>query len=359
MTSAKVKWRRAASIASERNEIVDVLAGWTGTSRHVLHEPWVPPFIRDGFHDLILELEEAAPDGLDKKRTEFRRTGRVDKGTRQFLELSVQQRLAQGFHQLLNERFRLLVGAQLLRAGVITRVRKDTPDFDCRWGGSEFGVDVTTRALQEVGAALGEALERGLWDGPDVNITLMRSGELLFSSKPAVIAGISDRLIAVISERITGAPGEARYGSVPVPELGLTALWDADTGAGIPGARVTYESVLRFTDEEWDYHWAMAARQIEDAIAKRGCKNYALPTIVVVDVSRLGEIGRLLSVDNIRKLQDVLDNCDLGGLRGALVVRSASPSRIIDPLCWRGDESVLSHVGSVIFGQYSMPMLAS
>jgi len=337
---------------------VDVLAEWTGTSRHVLNEPWVPPFIRDGFSDLIMELEEAAADGLDIKRTEFRRTGRVERGTRQFLELSVQQRLAQGFHQLLNERFRLLVGAQLLRAGVLTRMRKDTPDFDCQWEGSEFGVDVTTRALQEVGAALGEALERGLWEGPDVNITLMRSGELLFSSKPAVIAGISDRLIALISERITDAPGAPRYGSVPVPELGITAVWDADTDIGIPGARVTYESVLRFTDDEWDYHWAMAALQIQDAIVKRGRKAYALPTIVVVDVSRLGETGRLLSVDRIRKLQDVLDDCDLGGLRGALVVRSASPSRLIEPLCWRGDESVLTHVGSVVFGQYGMPLLA-
>lgn len=358
MASAKVNWRHAASVTSERNGIVDVLAEWTGTSRHVLNEAWVPPFIRDGFSDLIIELEEAAPDGLDSKRTEFRRTGRIDRGTRQFLELSVQQRLAQGFHQLLNERFRLLVGAQLLRAGVLTRMRKDTPDFDCQWEGSEFGIDVTTRALQEVGAALGEALERGLWDGPNVNITLMRSGELLFSSKPAVIAGISDRLIAVISERITDASGEQRYGSVPVPELGITGVWDADTDIGIPGARVTYESVLRFTDEEWDYHWAMAALQIQDAIVKRGRKAYALPTIVVVDVSRLGETGRLLSVDRIRKLQDVLDDCDLGGLRGALVVRSASPSRIIEPLCWRGDESVLTHVGSVVLGQYGMPLLA-
>ena len=337
---------------------MDVLAEWTGTSRHVLNEPWVPPFIRAGFSDLIMELEEAAADGLDIKRTEFRRTGRVERGTRQFLELSVQQRLAQGFHQLLNERFRLLVGAQLLRAGVLTRMRKDTPDFDCQWEGSEFGVDVTTRALQEVGAALGEALERGLWDGPDVNITLMRSGELLFSSKPAVIAGISDRLIALISERITDAPGAPRYGSVPVPELGITAVWDPDTDIGIPGARVTYESVLRFTDDEWDYHWAMAALQIQDAIVKRGRKAHALPTILVVDVSRLGETGRLLSVDRIRKLQDVLDDCDLGGLRGALVVRSASPSRLIEPLCWRGDESVLTHVGSVVFGQYGMPLLA-
>ena len=36
-------------------------------SRHVLNEPWVPPFIRDGFSDLIMELEEAAADGLDIK----------------------------------------------------------------------------------------------------------------------------------------------------------------------------------------------------------------------------------------------------------------------------------------------------
>ena len=45
--------------------------------------------------------------------------------------------------------------------------------------------------------------------------------------------------------------------------------------------RVTYESLL--TRDQWDYHWKMAALQIKDAIAKKGRKAYARPSILVLD----------------------------------------------------------------------------
>jgi hypothetical protein len=55
--------------------------------------------------------------------------------------------------------------------------------------------------------------------------------------------------------------------------------------------RVTYESLL--AAEEWGYHWEMAARQIQDTIEEgKGHKTYALPSIVVLDVSRLARPAR-------------------------------------------------------------------
>jgi hypothetical protein len=35
----------------------------------------------------------------------------------------------------------------------------------------------------------------------------------------------------------------------------------------------------------------------------------------------------------------VLDGCALGNLSGVLVVRSDLRSQVIEPLCWRGDNS--------------------
>jgi len=225
-----------------REGIVDLLDEWTGTSGHVLLEPWVPPHIRDCLAELIAELEAAAPEGLASKRTAFREGGRTGKGSLKFMELSIAERQTAALSQLLNDRFELLVGAQLVRAGALTRMRKDTPDFDCRWGEHEFGIEATTRARQEAAAALEQVMERGLWDGPDVNVTLTRSGELLFSKSPEVIAGISDRVVAGIKERIAHAAEQPQFGSLPVPELGLTAMWRAGMGISMLGMRVTYES---------------------------------------------------------------------------------------------------------------------
>ena len=100
------------------------------------------------------------------------------------MELPVAERQTVALSPLLNDRFELLVGAQLVRAGALTRMRKDTPDFDCRRGEHEFGIEATTRARQEAAAVR----------------------------------------------------------SVPVPEFGLTAMWRAGTGITMPGMRVTYKS---------------------------------------------------------------------------------------------------------------------
>jgi hypothetical protein len=140
---------------------MDLPENWAGPSGHVLQEPWVPPHIRDGLAELIAELEAAAPEGLASKRTAFREGGRTGKGSPKFMELSVTERQTVALNQLLNDRFELLVSAQLMRAGALTRMRKDTPDFDCRWGEHEFGIEATTRARQEAAAALEQAMEWG------------------------------------------------------------------------------------------------------------------------------------------------------------------------------------------------------
>jgi hypothetical protein len=115
-----------------------------------------------------------------------------------------------------------------------------------------------------------------------------------------------------------------------------------------PGMRMTYEPLL--TDDLWDYHWKMAARQIKDTVEQKGRKTYALPSILVLDVPRLGYAGQMLTEAGIAKFQDELDRCELGNLRGVLVVRSQLTAEILEALCWRGDSllPVALAVGAVL-----------
>jgi hypothetical protein len=119
---------------------------------------------------------------------------------------------------------------------------------------------------------------------------------------------------------------------------------------------VSYESILTFTAEEWDYHWTMAALQVKDTIEKKGRKTYDLPSVLVVDVSRLGETSRLLSPEGLTKFQEVLDNCDLGNLRGALLVRTTLTSQVIEPLRWHDDELVVLAAGAMVLREHGKPL---
>jgi hypothetical protein len=91
--------------------------------------------------------------------------------------------------------------------------------------------------------------------------------------------------------------------------------------------------VPTFTEEEWEHHWKMAALQVKDTVEGKGKKKYESPSIAVVDISRLGETSRLLGADGIARYQQILDDCNLGNLRGALLVRTTLTSRAIEPLC--------------------------
>jgi len=323
---------------------MNVPAAWTGPNGQLLHEPWVPPFFRDGLSALITELEAAAPAGLADRRTAFRRQGQTT-ATR---KLSSLQRQEMGMEQLLDQRAELLVGVKLLRAGVLDRISEETPDFECRWQRTEFGVEVTTRARPEVGSAMHDLLEKGLQDGLDVGVTLTRTGALLFSESPDKTARIADQVITSIKELVAAAAGQPVSGSIPIPELGLTAM--VHDGGSVPGPdmRVTYEPLL--TDDLWDYHWKMAALQLKDTVEEKGRKTYAPPSILVVDVSRLGYAGQMLAEAGIAEFQEVLDGCELGNLSGVLVVRSQLTSEILEAVCWRGDSSlpVALAVGTVL-----------
>jgi hypothetical protein len=125
-------------------------------------------------------------------------------------------------------------------------------------------------------------------------------------------------------------------------------LHDAGPLSG-PGMRVTYELPLR--DDQQEHPRKMAALQIKDPAKEKGRKTYGLPSIVVLDVSRLGS-PELVPADAswTGKLQEVLDACELGNLGGALMVSSELTSDLLQPLCWRGEEPLARAAAAALLG---------
>jgi hypothetical protein len=324
---------------------VNVPVTWTGSRGHLLHERWIYPAVRDSLAALIAELEAAAPPGLADRRTAFRRQGKAGK----INALSPALRQETAMSQLLDLRAELLVAVKLIRAGVLTKISKETPDFECSWQGNEFGIEVTTRARREVGSAMHDLLEEGLAGGPDVGVILIRSGKLLFAEDPAKTAAIASRVVTAIKERVAAGAGQPVTGSIPVPELGLTAMLHDGGPLCRPGMRVTYQ--LPLADDQQEHQWKMAALQIKDPVEKKGRKIYGLPSIVVLDVSRLGSAGQEpAEAWWTGKFQDVLDACELGNLGGVLVVRSELRSQVLQPLCWRGEQPLAQATAAALLG---------
>jgi hypothetical protein len=234
---------------------VDVPVAWTGSSGHLLQEPWTPPWIRDGLAALISELEAAAPPGLGGMRTTFRQQGQIAK----INALPPAMQRDNAISKLLDQRVELVIAAKLARARVLARISRQTPDFECRGKGSEFGIEVTTRARREIGAELHDLLEEGLSEEPDIEVILERSDDrLLFSDDPAKTAAVADRVITAIKERAAAAAaaGQSVTGSIPIPEFGFTAVLHHVVSS--PGMRVTFEPPL--TDEQWEHHWKTRCR---------------------------------------------------------------------------------------------------
>jgi hypothetical protein len=331
---------------------------WTGQTGHVLSQPWVPAEVLASFERLIAGLEATSPLGLATTRNNFKAMGQFESGARKFMALSESQRIAVAMDNILNLRVELLVAAQLQRAGLLAKIRSDTPDFDCRVGRSEFGVEVTSRARPEVAEALHEAMERGLEVGPDIHVALERTGELLFAEDPTVVAAAGDRVVAEINAAVSHTQPFAT-GDVAIPELRLNARWTTGTGIGMAGTKVHYDGATMFSAEQWAHHWKMASLQVRDTIERKGQKTYSAPSIVIVDVSRLGETSRLLSDEGAAAFQAVLDGCDLGNLNGALLIRSVLTAECVTPICSRLDPSVALAAASVILGEHVKPLLGT
>jgi hypothetical protein len=82
-------------------------------------------------------------------------------------------------------------------------------------------------------------MEQGPWGECDIQVALTGTERLLFSETPEMIAETSERVIRQI-KTVTGDAGvqPVKYRNVPIPELGLNAMWTIGRRTGMPGVRV-------------------------------------------------------------------------------------------------------------------------
>lgn len=330
---------------------MNVPSSWTGPNGHVLQQPWFPTCIRDNFAELITELEAAAPAGLRDRRTAFRSQGQLGQGSP---DLSTENQAEQAMARMLEIRAELLIGVRLVRAGVLRRMSERTPDFECEHTGCEFGVEVTTRACDDIAGALHGCLERKLEGGPEVRVMLMRQGDPVFHLSTDRVDQISGQIIAQAGTLASTTAGGRVFGNMFIVEAGLNAVFMPGDGT-TPGMRVTFQ--LPETEEQWERHWSMAALLMRDRIEAKGRKHYALPSIAAVDVSRLGEACRWPIGPWAAKFQEILDKCNLGNLQGVLVIRSTLDSLSVDPIAWRGSSTsaVLAAGAVLVDGNLQQP----
>jgi hypothetical protein len=254
--------------------------------------------------------------GLARKRQEFRvyghRPGRNE-----------------AFAQLLEARAELVVAAKLLEAGAEVIIRTDTPDFDCRINGQRFGVEVTTRARDDIDGVLRARLRDALAGTTDCMVYLRRQEPPVFKLPPAQL----DQIVQQIIEAV--AAGHET--SITFREAALVAEVMPGMGLG-PEVNVPAEM-----PHDWGAHWRAAARELIGTIGGKAAKAYVVDSVLAVDVSRLGWAGRWPADPSWTAIfGDVVDSCDWGALTGVILFRSplfdaADPkAQVIEPLCVRG-----------------------
>lgn len=283
---------------------VTISPEWIGTG-HLLSQPWIPAEFVANTAALTARLDQraASPHSLGRlasKRRDFRAYGQLPDADA-------------AFDQLWRLRSELVVADRLLDAGVEVTIGRETPDPECSWTDWTFGVEITTRHPAEIEYTLRSRLSELGQSGAGCIVYLRRTEPLIFTMPPGAMHSAVERVVQAV---IAGDQAV-----VALPEAGFTAR--IVQGAGIlPQAHVATED-MPFPGHSTSY-WSTLARQIITSVQEKASKTYTIPSVLALDISRLGWCGKWpIDVSWTKAFDDVLDkDCTWGPLTGVVLFRS-------------------------------------
>lgn len=257
----------------------------------------------EALDELLAFLEEVAPIGLPLRRREFS-TVRDD------------------LSGLVNLRTELVIAAALARCGTTFEFRKDSPDLELSSG--QFGYEVTCRIRNDILRIHGQ-LEDVLFHFPDLTAEIVPDGRFKFA--PEHVEGI---VVAV--EKVA----QARRGvTLDFPQAGIKIHLHHDA-SGRPGARVTWRDVG--LDPEDAGYLAAGLRELVTRIEEKGAKTYAVPTLLVIDITRLGTFARLAAAPIQKALAESRQVVTPNGMLGVAVVRAGYLASNALEVLWATEE---------------------
>lgn len=227
------------------------LALWlsAGTvSDHPLVQGVIPGWFLGALNEILQSLENVHPLRVSQKREAFR-------GLR-------------SFSALLELRAELLAASLLARAGLQFEFAADHPDLVLP--GAAGGIEVGTRALDSP-RALHEELELRMADQVGLIVVLS------FDNRPLKL-GLErvNRIVEMVAGRRHSEPTTLRF-----EDAGLTVSITTETG--FENAQILINFGATLTD-----HLAEVEREIDNKIAEKRRQAKRMPTMLLLDFSRVG-----------------------------------------------------------------------
>ena len=236
---------------------------------------------------VLNDLECWAPRGVDSRRSTFRNQRNNERA-------------------LLDLRSELVVAASLARNRVKFEFLRGSPDLVCETIDGRVGVEVTTRHRNDI-RTLHDALEARPINANGVQVQLRRIGtEYKFDQ----------RRLSEIVEVVAQVAESGRSETVSFAWAGVAATVIQDEGSG-SGMQVMWDART-----DWNSHWLGIGWELVSSIKDKGTKNYSVPTIAVVDITRLGDSSHWPPSEIPKNLTQRLTEDMAGSLEGVVVVFS-------------------------------------
>jgi len=213
-----------------------------------LNQAEMPAWFLEALNEILQSLEDVQPLRLSQKRDAFR--------------------ALRSFSALLQLRAELLAASLLARARVQFEFAADHPDLVL--AGAAGGIEVGTRALDSP-RALHEELELRMADQADLLVVLT------FDDRPLKL-GVErvKQIVEDVAGRTYREPTTLRF-----EDAGLTV--GVTSGTGFESTQVVMNFGVELTD-----HLAEVEREVDNKIAEKRRQAQRIPTMLLLDFSRVG-----------------------------------------------------------------------